>query len=206
MYGLKGIGKTALAREYARIWKSEYYPDGTVYVYSATDSTVFASEYGSICNPPDVNTTKKWLADRARRHKWLLIVDNIVGESAQEIDNYLPSTSERREDDTGVGHILFTTVSEEWVLKWLTTKENSLQLGYLNSQETEELFRSISGAEGSEWTKVLDVLPGYPISLCLIGSAVAIDKMPPDQVEQALKDPATKVTTENIFYQVINHR
>ncbi|XXH05415.1 hypothetical protein Hte_011841 [Hypoxylon texense] len=202
--GLQGVGLAEWDRKGVIKEATESYLDDQAQKFSLRDcaknlatkqySAVFASEYGSICNPPDVHTAKEWLANRARRHKWLLIVDNIVGESAQEIDYYLPSISEREKYDNGVGHILFTTVSEEWALKWLTIKENTLPLGHLSSLETEELFRSISGAEGDAWTKVLEVLPGYPNTLCLIGSAVAIDRMSPDQVEQALKVPSTKIS------------
>lgn len=107
VYGLGGIGKTQLAREYAYRYALEY-STAVWEINAESKETVFGgfSEFAGAMNlqlPDDFNeeqlsdVVKEWMQ---RHNKWLIIFDNLDFEGT--ISRYLPQNNIR-------GHILVTT-------------------------------------------------------------------------------------------------
>ena len=154
--GLGGIGKTALAIEYASQRREDY---DVVWWVRANDAQTLAADYAHLADElglperdmPDqqavVQAVRRWLS---RHQRWLLIFDNVQG---PEVLNLVPSG--------GGGHVLITSRYLGW-----RREAHPLQLDVLRRKEAVEFLLERTGESDHEAAEALaEVLGDLPLAL-----------------------------------------
>lgn len=156
--GPGGIGKTALATEFARINRQAF--EGVWVVPAESDETMFPSlaTLGKKLECPDQTDAKETALDalravRDRPHPWLLVFDNAKDHAS--IAEYLIGGPNAR--------VLITSRSTVW------NNVPDFTVGLLDADEAIRLLKQTCKRDDLDFTPLVERLEGYPLALVAAG-------------------------------------
>jgi tetratricopeptide (TPR) repeat protein len=176
--GLSGVGKSAIAREYAYVNMSQYDPIWWIEAIEPAgipdQLLVLAERLGVDVADREHGEALDALWDKLReRHDWLLVYDNAVGR--EETEPYLPVACE--------GHVIVTSQSEVW------PRHTVRPVQPLQDGEAVTLIQKWTGASDQEAVRELTQrLGGLPIFIIKAASFINETGLSPaEYVEEYLE-------------------
>jgi hypothetical protein len=189
LYGLGGVGKTQVAREYANRFASHY--DVVWWISAEQPSMVRAelAELGERLGIPageNDNATARAVLDVLQRgepyRRWLLIYDNI--DDPQDVQSYIPQ---------GPGDVLLTSRNPAW-----SSYAKPIQVGVFNRAESIALLRKIVPAlPEADAEQVAEKLGDLPLAIEQAAAWLATTAMPVDEYLRELDRHLPRVLAEN---------
>lgn len=163
LHGAGGVGKSALAVEYAHLHATEYdigwwisaeRPD---LIPDQLAALAKAMDLADAADPP--NSAVERLLDELRvRERWLLVFDD--AENAAAIADYLPG---------GAGHVLITSRHPRW-----QPSAASMKVGDFTRRESVALLRShLPDASDDDADRLAKALDDLPLAVDQAGAALA---------------------------------
>jgi tetratricopeptide (TPR) repeat protein len=191
LQGLGGVGKTAVAIEYAYRYRSEY--DLVWWIRADEHSLVrpalaaLAGRLGlEAASATGIENAANAVLDALRRgepySRWLVIFDN--ADQPEDLKDVIPD---------GPGDVLITSRNHRW-----QSVVDTLPVDVFTRAESTEFLnkRVLKGLTESDVDRIADMLGGLPLALEQAGALLAETGMPVDEYLRLLEDKVTEILAE----------
>ena len=191
LQGMGGVGKTALAIEYAYLYRSEY---ELVWWIPADQRALVRSSLAALAQPlglqpaaaAGIDTASGAVLDALRRGqpyaRWLLIFDN--ADQPEDLRDILPD---------GPGHVLITSRNHRWESVVDTVPVDV----FTRAESTDFLAKRVPrGINKSEAAQLAEELGDLPLALEQAGALQAETGMPVEEYLRLLKEHAAEIMAE----------
>ena len=189
VFGLGGVGKTALALEYAYQYQHDY---DIVWWVRAEQRNIANEDLAALGERLDIQTsdninaaaelTKEALRAGRPYNRWLLIFDN--ADKPEVLQPLLPAGT--------TGHVLVTSRNSAWAASF-----GSLEVDvFTRTESVEHLTRRIEGLSADEADRVADELGDLPLAVELAAAWLGESGMPVEDYIDRLRNEVS-VTLES---------